>query len=374
MAPRDEVPARRVDADLVDELVERHDVAGALGHLGQLARPDQVDDLVQEHLDSLGVVAEHSGDSPVPVPRAVVVGAEHVDRPLEAAPQLVVEVGDVGGAIGRQAVRADHDLVLVVAVGRGTGPDRAVLLVRVNLGQQLGHALLQLALERPGAEVDPEALERCLVLRQDGGYRIALDLRQLLDVRAAVAVLRSLPAFAHRLDGGPEELHLPARVVVVVLALDVVPGELEQPGDGVAVGAVAGGGDDDRARRVRGDHLDLDVLAPFGLAAAVAASGPEDLRERLAVPVPAEPEVDEPRAGDLGALDLRQRRGPLRQFLRQLARGLPLRRSELQRGVRRVVAVLGLARPFELDAGACEARERRFQAGQRSSGQRPGPA
>src|SRR5579859_4615156 len=79
VASRDEVPARRVDADLVDELVERHDVTCALRHLGELPGPDQVDELVQEHLDAVGVVAEHAGDGRVPVARAVVVGAEDVD-------------------------------------------------------------------------------------------------------------------------------------------------------------------------------------------------------------------------------------------------------------------------------------------------------
>src|SRR5262245_25342499 len=46
VAPRDEVPARGFDADLVHELVQRDDVAGTLGHLRELASSDQVDELV----------------------------------------------------------------------------------------------------------------------------------------------------------------------------------------------------------------------------------------------------------------------------------------------------------------------------------------
>ena len=85
----DEVPARRVDADLVDEVVEEDDVAAPLRHLRLLAAAGQVDELVEQHLDARGVVAEHPGDRRVPVARAVVVGAEHVDRAVEPALELV---------------------------------------------------------------------------------------------------------------------------------------------------------------------------------------------------------------------------------------------------------------------------------------------
>ena len=62
---------------------------------------------------------------------AVVVGAEHVDQALEAALELVPVVGDVGGEVGRLAVGADQDPVLVVAeVGRAQ-PERALALVGV---------------------------------------------------------------------------------------------------------------------------------------------------------------------------------------------------------------------------------------------------
>src|SRR5205809_101308 len=87
-----------VDADLVHEGVEEDDVAAPSRHARLLAALRQVDHLVEEHLHPLGAVAEHPGDGRVPVARAVVVGAEDVDRPIEAALELVDEVGDVGGA------------------------------------------------------------------------------------------------------------------------------------------------------------------------------------------------------------------------------------------------------------------------------------
>jgi hypothetical protein len=59
-----------------------------------------VNELIEQHLDPLGVVAEHPRDCRVPVACAVMVGAEHVDRPVEPAVELVREVDDVGGAVG----------------------------------------------------------------------------------------------------------------------------------------------------------------------------------------------------------------------------------------------------------------------------------
>ena len=240
-AAGDEVPACGVDPDLVEELVEEDDVAAPLRHLGRFTASGQVDELVEQHLDPLGVVAEHACDGGVPVARAVVVGAEDVDRPVEAAVELVGEVDDVGGAVGRRSgLGADQHAVVVVPVGRRAGPDGAVLLVGVEPRQELGQPLLELALLRPAVEMDPEALERLLDLRQHQRHGVAAQRREVGDVGALVAVLGRLLATPARLDRGAEELHLAAGVVVVVLALDVVAGELEQPRDRVAVGAVAG--------------------------------------------------------------------------------------------------------------------------------------
>ena len=53
-----------------------------------------------------------------------------------------------------------------------------------------------------------------------------------------VAVLGRRLTAADGGDGRPEPVHLAAGVVPVVLALDLVPGELEQARDRVAVGGV----------------------------------------------------------------------------------------------------------------------------------------
>src|SRR5207237_7189043 len=105
------------------------------------------------------------------------------------------------------------------------------------------------------------------------------------------------PPRLHRLA---EELDLPARVVEVVLLLHLVTGEAQQSRDRVAVGAVAGRADGDRAGRVRGDELDLDPLVRLREAAAVVGIG---LPARLDEPAAREPEVEEARARDFGAID-----------------------------------------------------------------------
>ena len=239
----DEVPARGVDADLVEQLVEEHDVAGALRHLRGLAAAREVNELVEQHLDAVRVVAEHPRDRRVPVRGRVVVGAEHVDRAVVATLELVDEVRDVGGAVRRRAAllgRADEHPVLLVAVRGRARPERAVLLVRVEPRQQLGQALLERALQRPAVEVDAEALHRRLDRREHLGDRIAVAL-----ARAPRCSRRGSrpPAPARR--AGPRRPSARKRsiwragVVVVVLALDLVAGELEQPRDRVAERAVA---------------------------------------------------------------------------------------------------------------------------------------
>src|SRR5581483_1276595 len=100
-------------------------------------------------------------------------------------------------------------------------------------------------------------------------------------------------------------------------------------------------------------------------------AGAADLAERVAEPGILEPEIDEAGACDLGARDLRRLGEPRRKLLGQLTRGAPLRRRASQRDVRRIVAVLGLRRPFELDRCAGERREPSLERSEGPSPQRP---
>src|SRR4051812_12764012 len=345
----DEVPARGIHTDVVQELVEKDHIAPPLRHLGLLATLRQVDELVENHLDALRVVAEHPRDCGVPVARAVVVGAQDIDRPVEAAFELVHEVGDIRRAIGRRAVfGAQEDAILLVAVGGRPRPERALLLIRVELREEVGEPLLELALQAEAVEVDPESLERRLDLLQHERHRIALARSEVVDVRTLVAVLRRLLAAPHCLDRRPEPTDLRARVVVVVLALDLVPRQLEKAGKRVAVRAVASRRDGDGAGWIGGDHLDLDALAPAAIPSAVRVAGLEDLRQRGREPLVPEEQVDEARPGDLGALDSFETRGTLRDLGGDLPRRPAPRPREPQRDVGGVVPVLRLCRPLEL--------------------------
>src|SRR4029079_3280762 len=142
----------------------------------------------------------------------------------------------------------DH-AILLVSGGGGPGPHGAVLLIAVNPRHQLRQPLRKLALERPRGEVDAGPLARRLDTRQHGRDRVALEGGELADVVALVAVLRRVLPASHRLYRRAEELHLRAGVVVVVLALDLAPAQLEQTLDRIADRAVPGRGHGDRAGR-----------------------------------------------------------------------------------------------------------------------------
>ena len=279
--PRDEIPASRIDADLVDEVVEKDDVAAPFRHLRRLAALRQVHELVDQHLQRVARVAEHLGERLQPADVAVMVGAEDVDEPVEALRILPAHVGRIGGEIRRRAVGTDEDAVLLVAVCRRAGPQRRLLLVRVEERDRLRDLGLDDALALEGVELDPEPLERCFDQAQHPRHRVTLVPRERGDVVAVVAVLGRLLATADGLDRRAKAVHLPAGVVVVVLALDRVPGEREQPGDAVAVGAVPGRRDRHRARRVGGHHLDLHPLGGRGRAAAEVSAVLEHVRERF---------------------------------------------------------------------------------------------
>ena len=227
---------------------------------------------------------------------AVVVGAEHVDQPLVPALDLVEVVGDVGGEVGRLAVGADQDPVLVVAELGRPQPHRALALVDVTVAAQRLERVLdparlaQRPLGGPGVEADAEALQRRL---DPGPHRLGPEPLEpvevvgpgafggelggeLGDVLALVAVLGRLGAPHPGRDRLGEHAHLGAGVVEVVLALDPIAAELEQARDRVAEGRPAAAGGGHRAGRVGAHELDQDALGRVGGARA------EPLAERRA--------------------------------------------------------------------------------------------
>ena len=191
--------AQRVDADLVHQLVERHDRPGALRQAHLLTVAHDLDHLADQHVQRLRrVVTDARGHRPQPTDVAVVVGAEQVDAVVEAASALVEVVGGVRGEVRQLAVGPDEHPVLVVAEVRGAHPQRAVGLEEVPVvleaAQGVGHRAVRLvgmevALGEPHVEVGVEAVELVLLLLQlqrvarlaEGGEPLALG--QVDDVR-----------------------------------------------------------------------------------------------------------------------------------------------------------------------------------------------
>ena len=243
-------------------------------------------------------------------------------------------------------------------------PDGAVRLVgldRLEGGRDLG---LDEALPLEGVEVDPEPFEGGLDLLEHPRHGVARLAGEVGHVVAAVSVLGRILAAPQSLHGRPEEVHLGSSVVVVVLALDVVAGELEQARDRVAVRPVARRRDGDRAGRIRRDELDLDPLDRIGKAGTESPARTEYGGEGGAEPGVVDGEVQKSRARDLDGRDPVELRDLLAQLLRDLARRPPPLPRKPERDVRRVVAVASVGRALELDRHAGEAGEsRRERAG-----------
>ena len=346
----DQVPAGRVDADLVHELVEEDDVAAPLRHLRLLAAASQVDELVQQDLDPLGVVAERAGDGRVPVAGAVVVGAEHVDSRSKPRSSLS-EVHDVGGPV-RRLPRSERSRTRSCSSPYAderaqSAPSRSYVS---DLGSSSGSRSsrrLCSTQSRSGSGTAPGGLHPL----EHRGYRIARELGQLTHVLAPVAVLRRLLPAPHRLDRRPEEFHLRAGVVVVVLPLDVVPGEVnsrasESPNAPfraaeTTIGPVGLAETISTWTRSRRSAEPAPKPEPASRISAERLSEPARQQERLRKPGPATS------ARSTTGRAAPRRRAPPRARAAACASGARPRAR-----VGRVVAVLGIGWPLQLDAAA----------------------
>ncbi len=266
----------------------------------------------------------------------MVIRAEHVQGLVEPAIELVDQVGEIGCEVGRGSVAPQDDAVLVVTEGLGDEPGRPVALDEVPaaagaLDRSLHVAgVVERGLVRPDVHRDAEPGEGLADEREHrlgagagelGRRRVRPEAGLLGDrdqVLALVALLVRLLAPRPGEQRSAEVLHLRACVIEVVLAHDVVPRELEQPGQAVAVRGVATGRDGQRARGIGRHELDVDP-EPVRRRAA-AESGFDRRLDRLRVPDRRGAKVEEPGAGNLGACDPRTRRRRLAQSLGDLAR------------------------------------------------------
>ena len=92
---RGEEPARGVDAHLGEQLVERHELAGALGHRHLDAVAHEAHPGDEQHVGRVAIEAQRLGGVLEPGDGAVVVGAPDVDQLVEAAAELLDHVADV---------------------------------------------------------------------------------------------------------------------------------------------------------------------------------------------------------------------------------------------------------------------------------------
>ena len=183
-------------------------------------------------------------------------------------------------------------------------------------------------------------------------------LGELGHVVALVAVLRHrlvARAGAHR---RAEPLDLRAGVVEVVLADDLVAGQREQPGERVAVGGVAGAGRGQRAGRVGGDVLDVDLLRALRDGRAPVLARRSDLaRPRATYQASDRKTLRKPGP----ATSTRSTASPSRSRTFSPSRsaisrgGAPQRGREQHRGVGRVVAEAGLLGALEARPSCCGA-------------------
>ena len=328
---------------------------------------------------------------------AVVVGAPDVDDLVEAADgEFVAVIGDVGGKVGVEPVRAAQHVVLQAELFDGLlalarlaqvrredlgrlEPERAVLFIGIaEVGQRLngiGHipALMQAGLKEPLVVADAVALKVALHLRDVAvkaearervvaGLLVAVEvllalllikqLRQLADIVSMVAVLGELDRIlalddleVARLQTLGKLLDLVARVVDIELAPDVCAGLLQDARERIAKHAAAGVAHVHGAGRIGGDELHHILLPGEHVAAAVVRALALDAGDRVAEPLITQPEVQKARPGhldgrEIGTLELHVVHQDLRDLTGILVQRL--RRGETEG--RRIVAVGGILR------------------------------
>ncbi len=333
-----EEEARDVDAHLLVQLAQRHAGARALRELDLLAVALHAHHLVQ---DVLGVAlreAERAHSAQDARNRAVVVGALDVDHAVIAAVPLVLVVRDVREEVRRHPVAPDHHTVLLISELGGSEPGSAVLLVDEAGLSQLPHRLVHETVGVEGGlqevlvEVHPEVAQITILLRPQelDGERADLverlgrvvrevlvadlvdeRLRNLGHVAASIAVDRQrlvvpeeLPVA--RTHAQRQQLHLSARVVVVVLPMDVPAGPIEERGDRVTQRGLPSVAQVERPGGVGRHELDHDRAAFADVAPPVGGVGLENVVEHRCDGPRAEAEVQESGTGHLDGLHTRR--------------------------------------------------------------------
>src|SRR5450759_3083901 len=277
-----------------------------------------------------GVDPERRGGGLHPRHVSVVVSSPNLDHPVELTHlEAAQQVTEVGREVRRLAVRTDHHAILffhqlflhglAIELLQGWAkPQRAIALLEVAPfpqaldGPLRKPGLPDRVLPEPLVVMDVQPRDRGLDLFHDLLHRVHAELRlrlrlgQLLDarqvvarhlgdlghVRARVPTLRGLGAVEPRVDRKAELPRLRVVGVDVVLTLDLVVRELEQPADRVAEDRAAAVSDVKGTGRVDARELDLQPLATPDVHRPVARSHGCHALDQLLQPRGGQPEVD----------------------------------------------------------------------------------
>ena len=380
--PHQEVVARRILADLVDDLAKGDELPGAGGHGHRFAVPKEADELHQDHLQGLLLMPErlHRGGHPRNVP--VVVGSPDVDHRLETPQELVPVVGDVGGEIGRGPVLPDDDPVLLIPEGGRPEPECFSFPIDETLLFQLTEELFDafVPVKIPFAEVEvehdaegPQVLfdpfqdgargiigEKCRDLgRVLGQVSLPVPLEQfrgqVADVIPPVAALGELRRLAQQFPVAQQNrfsqvAHLVSRIVDVIFTENLIADGRKDVRHDVAHDRPARMADMERSRGVGADELHLDPPSFSQIRRPVAIPLPPDGIEERGQSLLPDKKVQKPGTGDLhllqhpiAILD------PFQQDLRDLTGILFRLGGEDHRDVGGVIAVAGIPRQPDFD-------------------------
>jgi hypothetical protein len=162
--------------------------------------------------------------------------------------------------------------------------------------------------------------------------------------------LLAVQASESRLDRIHQLIDLDARVVHVELAMHLVPCELEEASDGIADRCAATVPNVQRARRIRGNELDVDLEALAPSATTVDLTLLNNFTKLLTEVIAVQGEVDETGPRDVRLVDAQSRQVELvDDRLRQISRFLSKATGQNHGHVGGQVTVGRFSRSFELD-------------------------
>ena len=345
--------AAGVHGDHIQQVGQRHGLAGALGHTDHLAVLHQLHQLHEHDVQTMGAVQTQGIHGTLqPGYMAVVVGTPDIDDLVEAANgEFIAVIGNVGGEVGVKAVGPAKDIVLqtqlfngLVALSgglqlsgenfAGLEPQGTVFFVGVaalgELRHRVGHiaALMEAGLEKPLIVLNAVAGQVGLhlgdvVVQTEPGQSIVtglfvhmeqlvavgigVELGQLPDVVAVVAVLGEL----HRILS-LEDLEIPglqtlgeffdliACIVDIELPPDIGAGLLQHRGQGVTQDAAPGVAHVHGAGGIGGDELHHVLLACEHIVFAVVRPLMLDGGHGLAEPALTQGEIQKAGTGHGG--------------------------------------------------------------------------